>query len=164
MTRLFQVVGIASAVFMLASCKDASGPHEADTFTATWADKSWRGDGGAVVVGDVLHIGGARKAPGQDYTLESVSIEITSPGVGTFPITAGKAAFFEWIGGDVIGAVYRSTPQSSGSVTLTRYDGPDGVVEGSVTFDAELVTGIGTYGQGNRLKQGQFSMRVLSVH
>ena len=163
MRRVLQVVGLASAVLVSAACGDAAGPvDEEGTFTATWAGNSWNGTGGAYISGNVLHIWGT-KGPNKFLPLETVSAEITSPAAGTFALEAGKASFSELIGGDVLGSAYRTTSQAGGSVTITRYDGVGGIVEGSISFDAELTYGTGSYGQSNRLQNGQFSVPVVQA-
>ena len=160
MRRISRAAVLVALIALPMGCEDPSGPESEGTFTAMWADEEWSGDGVASLIGNVLHIAGSKKQPGQDYTAEFVSFEITSPAVGTFSLGSGKATYAELVGGDVYGALYRTTPEATGSVTITRYDGPGGLVEGFVSFDAELVAGSGTYGDRNRLEDGQFSVPV----
>lgn len=161
MNDIARLIGLATAVLVLSSCRDTSGPQAVDgTFTAIWAEKEWKAVPAAYLVVNKLHIGGSKMNSTGQIPVEFITVEIDNPAVGTFDVGAGRARFAELIGGDVVGAVYQTTQQSGGSLTITRYDGPGGIVEGFMTFEAELIEGTGTYGPKNRLKDGHFSARV----
>jgi len=130
-------------------------------FTGRWAGSPWVGDASAVLVDretgpDTLYIFGSRPRGQPQNSFETVFLRFVPNGPGTYPLQAGQASLTQLTGGDVVNFVYQTTSSATGSVTLSTYSGPGGLVEGTFAFEAQTTSPSAAYGPQARFEEGQF--------
>jgi len=160
--RRFAVVGAVAAGVI--GCTDSIMPvDEFPTFYGTWAGERWIGDASAALVGDTLFIGARTPARSGQSPKETFTARIIIHGTGTYLLGPGAARLDELVGGDVLAASYTTTSTSVGRVTITSYHGINGMVEGTIEFDAETSSPYGSYGSKASMKDAFFSAVVRSL-
>lgn len=153
----------------LSACTDSVSPvREFPTFYGNWAGKTWVGDAYASLVpggsnGDTLYIGGTKSAGSGQFANETIIAKVVIHGAGTYLLGPGDAKLEELVGGDVVAASYSTTSTSVGRVTITSYHGVNGLVEGTIEFDAETSSPYGSYGSKASLEDAVFSAVVRSL-
>jgi hypothetical protein len=156
------VVAVAAAGVV--GCTDSITPvDEFPTFYGTWAGERWIGDASAALVGDTLFIGARTPTKSSQSPKETFTAKVIIHGAGTYLLGAGDARLDELVGGDVVAASYTTTATSVGRVTITSYHGINGMVEGTIEFDAETSSPYGSYGSKASMKDAFFSAVVRSL-
>ena len=145
----------------LLSCSESERPTLDLPFTGQWAGSPWVGDASAVLVDretgpDTLYIFGSRPRGQPQNSFETVFLRFVPNGPGTYPLQAGQASLMRLLGGDVVSSVYQTTSSATGSVTLSTYSGPGGLVEGTFAFEAQTTSPSAAYGPQARFEEGQF--------
>ena len=137
-------------------------------FAGRWDGKLWIGDASAFLAtgdpgeaDDVLYVYGSRpRGAPLGYVDESLSANVAFTGPGVYSLGPEDVRFIELIGGDVIAAEYSGSGEPAGSLRITRYDGPGGVIEGELTFSATTRSEDASYGPTARLEDGKFRATV----
>ena len=164
------VTAAALGLVTSVACRDGtSSPSElTPTFTGQWAGQPWAGEASAILVsggaaGDTLYVFGEHRPPGQDWTDQYFRIRAVVDGPGTFVLGANDAEFAHLLGGDVRTSTYSGSRPDEGTLTITTYEGPGGIVEGRVAFGAESTDSHAPYGPHARLENGWFraNLRLL---
>ena len=115
------------------------------------------------VAGDTLYIGASSPVKSGQTPKEDIIARVVIHGTGTYLLGPGDARLDELVGGDIVAASYTTTAKSVGRVTITSYHGVNGLVEGTIEFDAETSSPYGSYGSKARLEDAFFSAVVRSV-
>jgi hypothetical protein len=169
MTFFRRSIFAALTAVSVAACTDSVDPvGEFPSFYGTWAGKTWVGEANAVLIrggtaGDTLFVGGLTPANGGQYAKETITAKIVIDGTGTYLLGPGAGRFDELVGGDVVAASYITTSNSVGRVTITSYGGVNGLVEGTIQFEAETTSPYGSYGSKARLENAFFTAVVKTV-
>lgn len=159
----------AVAALTMGGCTDSISPiDEFPTFYGSWAGGTWVGDAHALLVpggasGDTLYIEGSNPVHAGSNPVEIIRARILIHGIGTYLLGPGDASLEEIVGGDVVAAKYVTTSTSVGRVEITSYGGPNGLVEGKISFDAETTSPYGSYGSKASLRDAFFSAVVKTV-
>ena len=165
--RHTSVVAAALALVASVACgDDSNSPGElTPTFTGLWAGQPWAGQASALLIpgggaGDTLYVFGAHRVPGQDWTDQYLRIRAVVQAPGTYELGADDAGFEHLLGGDVITAAYAGSRPDKGILNITMYEGPGGIVEGTVTFGAESTSRYAPYGPHVRFEDGWFRATI----
>jgi hypothetical protein len=151
------------ALTLLVACESATVPDpEQGMFAGRWDGHIWIGDASAYLASDGrLYVNGTRPRGGNAYGAdESLSASVVFRGPGIYGLAADDVYFFELVGGDVVSAEYTGSGEPAGSLRITRFDGPGGIVEGQLSFRATTTSQYGSYGPTARLDDGRFRALV----
>jgi hypothetical protein len=148
---------------LLGACESPTVPNpEPGMFAGRWDGHIWIGDASAYLASNGrLYVYGTRprgrNAWGAD---ESLSASVAFSGPGIYGLAADDVYFLELVGGDVVSAEYNGSGEPAGSLRITRFDGPGGIVEGELSFRATTTSQFASYGPTARLDDGKFSAIV----
>jgi hypothetical protein len=140
--RLSRLALLTFGALMALSCGSSTEPGlQVPTFTGEWQGRHWEGRASAFLVthggtADTLYLWGGYPVDTMYVTQELVRARVAFHGVGTYVLDGSAVGFQELIGGDVLGAEYEGTSTGAGILEITSYGGPNGVIEGTLTFDA----------------------------
>ena len=135
-------------------------------FSGRWGGEPWAGDAHATLVvegpgKDTLYLGASSPVGSWGMPAEWISIRVRVHGTGTYALDASSVDFSELIGGDVLTARYAGTGSPAGTLEITSYGGPGGVVEGRVSFAARSASPHAARGTGTvRFEDGRFRAPV----
>ena len=170
LNRWFAVLVSTAA---LIGCVETTDPSAVNRMNATWAGRGWSGDASAVVLknlpgGDRLYLSATGPSPIRSAAWWSpdnavwanlISVEVPFKGVGTYVLAPGSATFKEMTGGDVLDATYSIAPQTTGTLVITSYE-PDGIIEGTLSFDAVSSNPYRSFGDRASLEDAHFRAQV----
>jgi len=150
----------------VAGCKDTAAPTEQDaTFTGRWAGQPWAGEASALIVsgsatGDTLYVFGAHRTLGQRDADQYVRVRALVNAPGTYSLGANAAEVVDLVGGDVMTSIYAGSRPAAGTLDITTYGGPGGVVEGTLSFEAQPDRTSPRYGSQARFEDGWFRATI----
>ena len=160
----FAVAGVAAMVSL--GCTEAAGPGSSfPTFIGTWAGERWTASANAYLAsggaaGDTLYVFASNPPNSGTMVRETLRARIIVHGTGAYPLGPSAVRFDELVGGDVVSASYVTTQSSTGTLTLSSYNGVGRVAEGKIEFDAESNSPYGSYGQKASMRDAFFSVVV----
>jgi hypothetical protein len=136
------------------------------TFSGRWGGDPWAGDAGATILvvegrPDSLFVTGSSPVNAQIAPREMIHIRVPFRGTGTYALDASAVELWELLGGDVLTASYGGVGTPAGTLEITSYGGPGGVVEGTVSFVARSTSPHAARGTGTvRFERGRFRAPV----
>jgi hypothetical protein len=114
--------------------------------------------GGAA--GDTLYVFGAHGKAGQPYTDQYVRVRALVSAPGTYALSANAAEVVDLLGGDVMTSIYTGSRPGAGTLFIVAYGGPGGIVEGTLSFEAQPDRTSARYGPQARFEDGWFRATI----
>lgn len=129
---------IAFILFTIAffSCKPdkENNPEPTDSyFTSRRNNENWKGKTSIQTYNDSLFVFHTANEPNTEVLL----LKIKYDGLKTYTLQNGQALYYTTVGGDVLTSQYVLAPAETGTLTITKYDAGQKVLEGS--FNLELI-------------------------
>lgn len=149
-----------------AACRDTAAPTEqTPTFTGRWAGQPWTGEASAFVVsggaaGDTLYVSGAHRMAGQRDVDQYVRVRALVSAPGTYALREDAVLVLDLVGGDGVTSTYTGSRPGAGTLFIAAYGGPGGVVEGTLSFEAQPDRSSAPYGSSARFEDGWFRATI----
>jgi hypothetical protein len=157
---------VALGLVAVAACRDSAAPTEqtAATFTGRWAGQPFTGEASAFVArggaaGDTLYVLGSHRV-GQYDTDQYVRVRALVSAPGTYALGGDAAEVVDLVGGDGITSIYAGSRPGAGTLFIATYAGPGGVVEGTLSFEAQPDRTSPRYGSVARFEDGWFRATI----
>lgn len=157
---------VALGFLTAAACQDSTVPIEqVATFTGRWAGQPFAGEASAFVAsggadGDTLYVFGAHRRDGQRDIDQTVRVRALVSAPGTYALRADAVQVLDFVGGDGVTSTYSGSGPVAGTLYVTTYGGPGGVVEGTLSFEAQPDRSRAPYGPLARFEDGWFRATV----
>ena len=150
-----------------AACREGTRPDVTPTFTGHLAGAAWAGEASALfheAEGDApptLFLWGSRPVGNRGWPEELIAIRVPIDGTGIYELGPEDVSLTVLTGGDVITTRYVGVAGAAGTVEITGWEGPGGVVEGVAAFALQVEGDFAPHGERAAFTNGWFRAVVV---